>query len=93
MASIQPLSGNVLVKPSDGESVSAGGIIIPDSSKEKPSEGEVIAVAADATDEISIGDVVIYKKFGGTTITHGDDEYLIIPDGDILAKYVEADAI
>jgi len=90
---IQPLSGNVLVAPLEAETVSKGGIIIPDSAKEKPAEGKVVAAAADATTEIRPGDRVIYKKFGGTSIEHDGNEYLIVPDTDILAKYVEADAI
>jgi len=93
MASIQPLSGNVLISPLDAETVSAGGIIIPESAKEKPSEGTVAGLAADASGEIALGDRVIYKKYGGTAVTNGGEDFLIVPDGDILAKYVEADDI
>ena len=90
---IQPLSGNVLISPLEAETVSKGGIIIPESAKEKPAEGTIVAAAADATSEISPGDRVIYKRYGGTSIQHDGKEYLIVPDTDILAKYVEADAI
>jgi len=93
MTSIQPLSGNVLIEPVDAETVSAGGIIIPDAAKEKPSQGIVIALAADASDEVSVGDKVIYKKFGGTAISHDGKDFLIIPDADLLAKFVESDSI
>ncbi len=93
MRKIQPLSGNVLIEVSEEEEKTAGGIIIPDSVKEKPTEGKVAAVATDATDQIAMGDIVIYKKFGGTEITHDDKDYLIVPDSDILAKFVEADEI
>jgi chaperonin GroES len=93
MRKIQPLSGNVLIERSEGEEKSPGGIIIPDSAKEKPSEGIVAALAADASEQIAVGDRVIYKKYGGTEITHDDKEYLIVPDSDVLAKYVEADEI
>ena len=93
MATIQPLSGNVLITPIEAETVSKGGIIIPESAKEKPSEGTVAALAADASGEIALGDRVIYKKYGGTAITSEGTEYIIVPDNDILAKYVEADDI
>ncbi len=93
MKKIQPLSGKVLIEPSEAEEKTAGGLIIPDSAKEKPSEGIVAALAADATDEIAVGDRVIYKKYGGTDIRQDGKDYLIVPDSDILAKYVEADAI
>jgi len=93
MVNIQPLSGNVLIEQIDAETVSAGGIIIPDAAKERPSQGIIVALAADASDEVCIGDRVIYKKFGGTAITHDGRDYLILPDGDLLAKFVEGDAI
>lgn len=93
MINIQPLSGNVLIQPVQAETVSAGGIIIPDAAKEKPSRGVIKALAADASDEVSVGDKVIYKKFGGTTISHDGQDYLIVPDTDLLAKFVESDAI
>ena len=93
MINIQPLSGNVLIEPTDAETVTAGGIIIPDAAKEKPSQGIIVALAADASDEVAIGDKVIYKKYGGTAITHGQKDFLIVPDGDLLAKFVEGDAI
>ena len=93
MVNIQPLSGNVLIEQVDAETVSAGGIIIPDAAKERPSQGIIVALAADATDEVSVGDKVIYKKYGGTAITHDGKDYLIVPDGDLLAKFVEADVI
>jgi len=93
MKTISPLSGNILIEINNAEEVTASGIIIPGAAQEKPSEGKVIAVAADADDQIAVGDIVIYKKFSGTELTHDDKEYLIIPDSDILAKYVESDEI
>jgi len=93
MGSIQPLSGNVLIEILDAETVTSGGIIIPEAAKEKPSEGKVIAVAADANDEITIDDIVIFKKYGGTELSRDGNDYLIVPDGDILAKIVESDPI
>lgn len=93
MKKIQPLQGHVLIEPSAAEERTAGGLIIPDSAKEKPSEGIVISLAADASDQIAVGDRVIYKKYGGTEIKLDAKEYMIVPDSDVLAKYVEADAI
>lgn len=93
MERIQPISGNVLIEPSAAEEKSAGGIIIPDSAQEKPSKGVVSALAPDATDQVAVGDHVLYKKYGGTEISHDGKDYLIVSDSDILAKYVEADEI
>ena len=94
MKQIQPVNGNVLVKRSEQtEEQSSGGIIIPDTAKEKLNEGEVINIAAGASEEIAIGDRVIYKSFSGTETKVDGEEYLILPVDDILAKYVEADQI
>lgn len=93
MKKIQPLQGNVLIEPAAADEKTAGGLIIPDSAKEKPSEGTVVSLAADATDQIAVGDRVIYKKYGGTEITHEGNDYMIVQDSDVLAKYVEADEI
>ena len=93
MRKIQPLSGNVLIERSEGEGKTAGGIFIPESARERPSEGIISALAADASDQIAIGDRVIFKKFGGTEIMYDGVDYMIVPDSDILAKYVEADEI
>lgn len=93
MIKIQPLQGHVLIEPSAAEEKTASGIIIPDSAKEKPSEGTVVSLAVDASEQIAIGDRVIYKKIGGTEITHEDKDYMIVPDSDVLAKYADADEI
>ena len=94
MNKIQPVNGNILIKLDEGaEEQTSSGIIIPDTAKEKPSEGEVIAIAADATEQIAVGDRVIFKEYSGTTVTFDGQEYLLIPAGDILAKYVEVDSI
>ena len=94
MEKIQPVGNYVLLEqPKVEEQKSAGGIIIPDSAKEKPSEGIVAGVAVEATDEIAIGDKVIYKSYSGTEITHDSKDYLLIQDSDIIAKFVEVDAI
>ena len=91
---IQPVNGNALIRLEETEGdKKIGGIIIPRNAQEKLHEGIVEGLAAGATDEISIGDRVIYKEFSGTKIKHGDTEYLIIPVDDIIAKYVDVDEI
>jgi len=90
-----PLGERVVVKPLDKEEVRASGIILPDTAKEKPQEGEVVEVGPGrATEdgkgkvpmEIKKGDRVIYSKFAGTEYKDGEDEYLILRESDILAK-------
>ena len=91
---IRPMGDRVLVKSLDAEETIKGGIIIPDTAKEKPQEGEVVAVGPgrvtdDGTTipmEVKVGDKVVYAKYGGTEIKDGDDELLILRESDILAK-------
>ncbi len=90
---IQPLNDNVLLRLVEAEEVTKGGIILPDTAKETPAEGIVEAIAADATDEVAIGDRVLYKRFSGEEIKVDGTKYRLVPVGDLLAKYVEADAI
>lgn len=90
---IKPLYDKVLIKREDAEEVTAGGIIIPDTSKEKPSKGTVVAVGEGARNEkgdlipmvLKEGDKVYFTKWGGTEIKLGDDDYLIMKESDILA--------
>ncbi|MBI4800903.1 MAG: co-chaperone GroES [Elusimicrobia bacterium] len=89
---IQPLGDRVIVKPLEAKEVRKGGIIIPDTAKEKPQEGEVIAVGKGkvADDgklvpmEVKAGDKVLYGKYSGTEIKINDEEYLIMREEDIL---------
>ena len=89
-----PLGDRVVVKPLEREEVAKGGIVLPDTAKEKPQEGEVIAVGPGrVTDdgnrlpmELSVGDRVIYSKFAGTEYKAGEDEYLLLRESDALAK-------
>ncbi len=90
---IQPLQDYVMLEAVEVEEVTSGGIVIPDTAKKKPAEGTVVAKAADASDEIALGDRVIYKEYSGTEIKLDGETYLLVPTGDILAKYVEADEI
>ena len=90
---LQPLNGYVLIEQSEAEARSAGGLILPDSAQEKPTRGLIIAMAADASDEIDVGDEVIYKKYTGEELKWEGKTYRLIPAGDLLAKLVKTDAI
>ena len=86
--SIKPLADRVLIKPADAEEKTASGIIIPDSAKEKPLKGKVIAVGNGTKDEEMIlkeGDQVLYGKYAGTEIEFEDNKYLIMRQSDVLA--------
>ena len=86
--SLKPIADRVLVKPSDAEEKTKGGIIIPDTAKEKPMKGKVIAVGNGKKDEpmtVKAGDTVLYGKYAGTEITIEGDEYLIMRESDIFA--------
>ena len=92
--SIQPLEDRVVVKSLEAEQTTASGLVIPDTAKEKPQEGEVLAVGPGRIDDkgnrvpmdVAPGDRVIYSKYGGTEVKHGGEEYLILSIRDILAK-------
>jgi chaperonin GroES len=96
MAKLKPLGNMVLIQPTAKEEMSVGGIVIPDTAQEKSNEGNVIAVgpgrmAKDGTREkldVKAGDVVIYPKFGGTEYKIGGEDYVILPENQILAKKV-----
>ncbi|WP_243349925.1 co-chaperone GroES [Parabacteroides sp. FAFU027] len=86
--SIKPLADRVLVKPAAAEEKTIGGIIIPDSAKEKPLKGEVIAVGQGTKDEemiLKAGDQVLYGKYAGTEIELDGDKFLIMRQSDVLA--------
>lgn len=94
MNKIQPVNGHALIKlDKNSDEKKVGGIIIPKTAQEKLNQGVIAGLAAGSTDELSVGDRVIYKEFSGTTIKNEGDEYLIIPVDDILAKFVEVDEI
>ena len=90
---IKPLGDRVLVEPLEEEEVVKGGIVIPDSAKEKPQEAKVVALGTGKKDddgnviefEVKVGDVVLTSKYGGTDIKHEDKEYKILNSNDILA--------
>lgn len=85
---IKPLADRVIIKAAQAEQKTAGGIIIPDTAKEKPQRGEVVAVGNGKKDEpmtVKVGDVVLYGKYAGTEINYNGEDYLIMKESDILA--------
>ena len=85
---IKPLADRVLIEPAAAEEKTAGGIIIPDTAKEKPQKGTVVAVGPGKKDEpvtVKVGDVVLYGKYSGTEITIDGRNYLIMRESDIVA--------
>ena len=92
--SLQPLEDRIIVKPGDAEETTASGLVIPDTAKEKPQQGEVLAVGPGKRSEqsgeiipvdVSVGDTVVYSKYGGTEITSGGEDLLILNARDVLA--------
>jgi len=86
--SVKPLADRVLVEPAEAETKTASGIIIPDTAKEKPMKGKVIAVGAGKKDEpvtVKVGDTVLYGKYAGTELQIEGKEYLIMRESDIFA--------
>jgi chaperonin GroES len=92
MANIKPLGARVLVKRLEAEGVSAGGIVLPDSAKEKPQEAEVISLGTGGKDEkgnditftVKVGDKVLISKYGGTDVKVDGEDLLILSESDIL---------
>ena len=86
--SIKPLADRILVKPLAAEEKTIGGIIIPDSAKEKPAKGEIISVGTGTKDEemiLKVGDIILYGKYAGTEIEHEGEKFLIMHQNDALA--------
>ncbi len=90
---LQPVNGRIVVKPSEAKEKTPGGIYLPDTAKEKLQEGEIIAVAEDATDQVVVGDQVIYKDFAGTEVKIEAESYILLTEEDLLAKYETVDKI
>ena len=85
---IRPLADRVLIEPKEAETKTAAGIYIPDTAKEKPQQGKVIAVGPGKKDEpmeVKVGDEVLYGKYAGTGVSVEDKKYLIVKQSDILA--------
>lgn len=90
---IKPLEDRIVIRQVEAEQTTASGLVIPDSAKEKPQEGEVLAVGPGRVDDkgnripvdVKVGDRVIYSKYGGTEVKYGVDEFLILSAHDVLA--------
>ena len=93
---IKPLEDRIVVKALEAETTTASGLVIPDTAKEKPQEGEVLAVGQGRIDDngnrvpldVTVGDKVIYSKYGGTEVKYGGVDYLVLSARDILAVVV-----
>jgi len=94
MAKINPLGDRVVIEPTPKEDMSKGGIVLPDTAKEKPQEGKIIAVGPGKMSddgkrlvmEVKVGDKVVYSKYAGTEFKLDDEEVVILRESDILAK-------
>jgi chaperonin GroES len=90
--SLEPLDDRIVVKPGEEEETTVSGIVIPDTAKEKPQEGEVVAVGPGRFEDgqrvpvdVKVGDRVLYSKYGGTEVKVKGDEYLVLSARDVLA--------
>jgi chaperonin GroES len=91
---IKPLEDRIVVQVLEAEQTTASGIVIPDTAKEKPQEGRVLAVGPGRFDDngnrvpldVAVGDVVIFSKYGGTEVKYSGEEYLVLSARDVLAK-------
>ncbi len=94
---LKPLGDRIVVKPLEEEEMTPGGIVLPETAKEKPQKGEVLAIGPGARDDegkriamdVSVGDKVLYAKYGGTEIKMNSDKLLILRESDVLAILVE----
>ena len=95
---LQPLGDRIIVEVLEEEETTVSGIVLPDTAKEKPQRGKILAVGPGARDEdgdyikmdVAVGDEVIFSKYGGTEIKVGADDVLILRESDVLAKVVSA---
>ena len=93
--SLKPLEDRIVVKASEGDQTTASGLVIPDTAKEKPQEGEVIAVGPGRFEDgarvpldVAVGDKVIYSKYGGTEVKYGGEDLLVLSARNVLAVVV-----
>jgi len=95
MRELQPVNQNVILDVSEeaNEQKTTGGIIIPDTAKEKPKFAKVVALSNIEGPEIAVGDVVFYKEYSGTEIELDEGKFLVVPYADVLAKLVETEEI
>ena len=94
---LQPLEDRIVVRPAEPEETTISGLVIPDTAKEKPQQGEVLAIGPGRRAEhsgelipldLAVGDVVVYSKYGGTEITVDGEDLLVLSSRDVLAKVV-----
>ena len=94
---LQPLEDRIVVRPAEAEEMTVSGLVIPDTAKEKPQQGEVIAVGPGRRSEhsgdiipvdVAVGDVVVYSKYGGTEVKFGGEDLLVLSARDVLAIVV-----
>ena len=95
---LKPLDDRIVVKPNEAEQTTASGLVIPDTAKEKPQQGEVLAVGPGRRAEnsgelipldLAVGDTVVYSKYGGTEILVDGDDLLVLSSRDVLAKVID----
>jgi len=89
----RPINGRIVVIPSEAKEKTSGGIYLPDTAKEKLREGEVVAVAEKAVEDVTVGDHVIYKDFGGVEVKIEGKDCILLVEDDLLAKYEAVDQI
>jgi chaperonin GroES len=90
---LKPLEDRIVVQPLEAETTTASGLVIPDTAKEKPQEGTVLAVGPGRVDDkgaripldVQVGDIVLYSKYGGTEVKYNNEEYLVLSARDVLA--------
>jgi chaperonin GroES len=85
---LKPLGDRLIVKAIEEEETTASGLVLPDTAKEKPQKGKVLAVGDGAYEDVAEGDEVLYSKYGGTEIKVDGDEVLVLRESDVLAKVV-----
>lgn len=90
---LQPLNAHVLLRAVEATRQTASGLFLPDAAQEKPTEGVVVAMAADVGKDLNLGDRVIYKKYSGDEITYNGETLRLVAFADLLARIPAADAI
>ena len=90
---LQPLGDFILVRPVEAEEKTASGLYVPDTAREAPAQGKVLAVAAGVNHGLAVGDRIVYKRFAGEELKVDGEALKLIAVGDLLARWVEADAI
>jgi chaperonin GroES len=90
---LQPLNGHVILRLVEAEEKTKGGLYVPDAARERPAEGIIEALPTGSSDELAIGDRVLYKKHAGEELSVDGKKIRIVPEGDLLAKFVISDPV